>query len=50
MKNTLKNIALVIVAIVSLPIVVVWEIIRRKGFIFLIIGIIIGYLLTVSIF
>ena len=46
-KDTLKNIALIIVSIISLPIVMIWEVVRRKEFIFLIIGIIIGYLWTV---
>ena len=40
--NTLKNIALIIVSIISLPIVIIWEVISRKEFIFLIVGIIIG--------
>ena len=47
LKNTLKNIALIIVSIISLPIVMIWEVVSRKEFIFLIIGIIIGYLWTV---
>ena len=46
MMDTLKNIALIIVSIISLPIVMIWEVVRRKEFIFLIIGIIIGYLWT----
>ena len=47
LKNTLKNIAFIIVSITSLPIVIIWEVVSRKEFIFLIIGIIIGYLWTV---
>ena len=39
-----KNVALIIVMVVGLPLVGIWEIVKRKEFIFLVIGLIIGYL------
>tara|TARA_E500000331_G_scaffold52089_1_gene45401 strand:+ start:176 stop:325 length:150 start_codon:yes stop_codon:yes gene_type:complete len=39
-----KNIALAIITIISLPIILTWEIVTKKEFIFLIVGIVIGYL------
>tara|TARA_A100001011_G_scaffold374759_1_gene435587 strand:+ start:957 stop:1085 length:129 start_codon:yes stop_codon:yes gene_type:complete len=41
----IKNIALVIGLVVVVPLIGVWEIVKRKEFIFLIIGLIIGYLI-----
>mgnify|MGYP001262746013 CR=1 FL=1 len=38
-----KNVALIIVMVVGLPLVSIWEIVKRKEFIFLTIGLIIGY-------
>jgi len=40
-----KNIALIIISIISLPVILIWEIISKKGFVFLIVGILIGYFL-----
>jgi sensor c-di-GMP phosphodiesterase-like protein len=40
--NIFKNIALIVVSIISLPIAMIWEVVSRKEFIWLVIGIVIG--------
>lgn len=40
--NIFKNIALIVVSIISLPIAMIWEVVSRKEFILLVIGIVIG--------
>ena len=38
-----KNVALVVLVVVGLPIIGIWEIVKKKEFTFLIIGLLIGY-------
>ena len=45
LQSLSKNVTLVVLMVIGLPIMGVWEIVKRKEFIFLIIGLLIGYFL-----